>query len=312
MDVIVKHFLDRNATNIKDLGTWEQVGQLYGITGNAAKKRWRRYQKKNLQAKPLPSNKPKILVFDLETAPLRAYVWRLWKQNVHPLNGQLQSEWFLLTYAAKWLFDDTVIAGKLTSKEVQEEDDSRLLHELWNLLNEADIVIAHNGRQFDVPILNGRFLKMNIKPPMPYKIIDTKTAASKHFNLPSNKLDYIAQYLGVGQKIETDFDLWVRCLNGNNAALNEMMIYNINDVKILEDVYLAMRPYIQPHPNLGLYIEDDVECCPCCTSTDISFEGKYVSYASTYSAFRCNSCGSIGRSKLSINRKANLTRSIPV
>jgi len=60
---------------------------------------------------------PKILLFDIETAPLRAYVWRLWKQNVHPTTGQLQSNWFMLTYSAKWLFDDRMISERLTSKE---------------------------------------------------------------------------------------------------------------------------------------------------------------------------------------------------
>ena len=88
---------------------------------------------------------PKILIFDIETAPLKSYVWRLWKQDISPLNGMLQSEWFMLTWSAKWLFDDKIMSGKLTSKEAINEDDSRVTKEMWNLFNEADIVIAHNA-----------------------------------------------------------------------------------------------------------------------------------------------------------------------
>lgn len=317
MDVIIKYFVDNGVTSIDQTPyTWNQLGEMYGITGNAARKRWKKYNRATIMTKavtaPVNGFEPKILVFDLETAPLQAYVWRLWKQNVNPLNGQLQSEWFLLTYSAKWLFDNSIISGKLSKEEVLAEDDTRLVTELWNLLNEADIVIAHNGAQFDVPVLNGRFLKKGLPPPMPYKIIDTLRTAKKQFSLPSLKLDYIGQYLGLGNKIKTEFELWVNCLKGDEKALNEMEIYNIQDVKLLEDVYLAMRPYIQPHPNLGLYITEDTQCCPSCTSKDLNWQGTFTTYTNSYKAFRCNSCGSIGRDKMPQKKHSNLTKPIPV
>ena len=119
MDVIIKYFIDNGVTSIDQTPyTWNQLGEMYGITGNAARKRWKKYNRATIMTKavtaPVNGFEPKILVFDLETAPLQAYVWRLWKQNVNPLNGQLQSEWFLLTYSAKWLFDNSIISGKLS------------------------------------------------------------------------------------------------------------------------------------------------------------------------------------------------------
>lgn len=323
---VVEFFKTNTYSCIKDTGmTWDEVGSKFNISGEAARSQWRNYKpddvvensrfiSKSIQKCKQTETEglPKILVFDLETAPLRAYVWRLWKQNVNPTNGQLQSEWFLLTYAAKWLFDDKVICGKLTPEEVSKEDDSRLLRDMWDLLNEADIIIAHNGMNFDVPIINGRFIKHGMLPPMPYKVIDTLRHVQKQFNLPSNKLDYIGQYLGLGCKIKTDFDLWVRCLQGDNAALSEMEIYNIQDVKLLEDVYLTIRPYIQPHPNLGLYIASDVQCCPSCMSKNLVWQGHFTTYANTYKAFRCNDCGSIGRSREGLHKRKNLLKPIPV
>lgn len=309
MKNVINFFVTNNYENISHTGlTWQELGDMFGISAEAARSQWRN-RKEDVKEKE--ERRPKVLVFDIETAPLRAYVWRLWKQNINPTNGQLRSEWFLLTYAAKWLLEDEVISGSLTPEEVAKEDDSRLLVDMWNLLNEADIVIAHNGVNFDCAILNGRFLKYGLHPPMPYKVIDTLRHAQKQFNLPSYKLDYLGQYLGIGCKIKTEFDLWINCLNGDKKALEEMRIYNIQDVRLLEDVYLRMRSYIQPHPNLGLYIEDDVECCPSCTSRNLSWAGNFTTYSNTYKAFRCNDCGSIGRSGQSLFKRKNNIKPIP-
>ena len=138
---------------------------------------------------------PKILIFDIETAPLKSYVWRLWKQNVNPLNGQLQSEWFMLTWSAKWLFDSEIMSDSLTKEEVLNEDDSRITKSMYQLFDEASIVIAHNAQNFDVPMLNTRFLRNGLKPPSPYRIIDTLKEAKKIFSFASNKLDYLGQLL---------------------------------------------------------------------------------------------------------------------
>lgn len=311
MNKVIKYFIDNNYKTITDTCLqWQDIAEELGlVSADAARLQWSR--NKHLLDGKEEKKLPKILVFDIETAPLSAYVWRCWKQNVHPTSGQLRSEWFLLTYAAKWLFENKTISGKLTKQEALNQDDTRLVQEMWELLNEADVVIAHYGKGFDIPMMNGRFLKKGLNPPMPYKLIDTKLHASKQFNLPSNKLDYIGEYLGLGRKIKTDFELWANCLKGDLNALQEMETYNIQDVKLLEDVYLAMRSYIQPHPNLGLYIDDDIECCPACMSEDLNWEGQYFTYANSYDAFRCNSCGSIGRSKKTNKKRSNILKSIP-
>lgn len=257
---------------------------------------------------------PKILIFDLETAPLRAYVWRLWKENVNPVNGQLQSQWFMLSWSAKWLFEERVMSDVLTPDEVLNEDDSRLTKSIYELINEADIVISHNAHYFDIPILNTRFLLNGLRPPKPYIIIDTLREAKKHFKFESNKLDYLGKILGLGQKIATSFSLWENCLKGDKESLDYMVKYNEQDVLLLEDVYLALRPYIKSHPNLNLYIDLDVERCPTCLSDNLEWDSVYVTSANRYHAFRCGACGSVGRSRLSNldkDRKKSLTLSVP-
>lgn len=259
-----------------------------------------------------PIHDMKILILDIETAPLKSYVWGIWNVNLGHSLGMLESDWFMLTWSAKWLFDENMMSDKLTAKEVKKEDDKRISKSLWYLLEEADVVIAHNALKFDIKRINTRFLKNGLTPPMPYQVIDTLIHARRRFNITSNKLDYIGKFLGLGEKLSTGgFDLWKRCMGGDEQALSDMETYNIQDVKLLEDVYLYLLPYIKPHPNVALFISEDKHACPSCGSQDLKWEGTYATYANRYDAFRCAGCGSIGRSRTAQPKGKNLTISTP-
>jgi len=242
----------------------------------------------------------KILVLDIETAPMDAWVWDMWKQNIYP--SQLISNWYILTWAVKWLGEEEVDSDRLTSEEAIDQDDSRLLRNLWGYLDEADIVIAHNGDKFDLPRIKTRFLFNGLNPPSFYKQIDTLKVAKKEFDFPHNGLEPIAEFLGIAGKLDTSMDLWVQCRRGNNAALSKMEEYDIQDVRILEDVYLRLRPWIKSHPNLDLYIDSSFPNCPHCGSKEVKqISGKYVyTQAVKYQMFRCPDCSAICRSKKGI------------
>lgn len=259
-----------------------------------------------------PKHSMRILILDIETAPLKSYVWGIWNINLgHSLN-MLESDWFMLTWSAKWLFEETILSDKLTSEEVLTENDARISKSLWMLLEEADAVVAHNAIKFDIKRINTRFLKNGLTPTMPYQVIDTLLHARKRFNITSNKLNYIGKFLGLGEKLDTGgFDLWKRCMQGDEEALSEMEAYNIQDVALLEDVYLVLRPYIKPHPNAALFVADDVHSCPSCGSKELKWEGTYTTYANTYDAFRCGDCGSIGRSRTAKPKGKNITIATP-
>lgn len=245
----------------------------------------------------------KIFIYDIETLPLIAPLWRIWNQNVSHKN-LITKEWKMVTWAGKWLFDDKIISAKMKPKEIKAEDDSRVVKLLWEQIDEADIIIAHNGCKFDVRQMNARFLKHGLGLPSPYRVIDTYKAVKKRFDLPSYSLEFVGNFLGLGGKIETGgMQLWMRCLKGEKKAIDEMEAYNIKDITLLEDVYLAIRSYIQPHPNLGLFIEDNVECCPACASKNLKFKGQYATNVNLFNAFTCLDCGAVGRS-----RKGNLTK----
>lgn len=255
---------------------------------------------------------PKILLFDIETAPMKAYIWKRWKENISL--DQTISEWFIICWSAKWLGSSEVFGDCLTPEESLKEDDSRVVKSLWKVLNEADIVISHNGKKFDIPKSNSRFIIHNLPPCTNYKQIDTLEVSKRVFGFSSNKLDALATYFKIPNKDETDFNLWRRCLEGDQQALDYMFKYNKKDVTILEAVYLQLRPWIPNHPNLNLYLEPNELKCPICGSTNFTKTGKFIyTNASKFELYRCNHCHALSRGRLNKypqDKKKNLTITI--
>jgi DNA polymerase III epsilon subunit-like protein len=189
----------------------------------------------------------------------------------------------------------------MTTGEALARDDKRITKNLWDYMEKADIICAHNGKAFDITRVNTQFLVHGFGQPAPYKVIDTCLVARKYFAFEHNTLDALADRLGVTRKTPVDNSLWIRCEAGDKKALAEMLAYNKNDVGVLEEVYVKLRPWIKDHPNLALF-HDVAESkgafiCRTCTSTDLIMIGDYATSVNTYDSYRCNSCGAIMRSR---------------
>ena len=233
----------------------------------------------------------KVLIFDIETSPNLAYVWGKWKQNVH--DNQFLEKSYIMSFAAKWLGEDEVIYV-----DNRRNNDKKLIEELYKLLDQADVVVAHNGKKFDLPRVLGRGLVHGLKPPSPYHTVDTLLVARRRFGFISNTLDNLCVELGLPLKGKhkkfAGFDLWIQCLKQNKEAWEEMKEYNIQDIYSLEALYLRMLPYIDNHPNVGI-----AECsCGNCGSEKLQRRGTYKTKAGiSYQRFVCGDCGSWGRHK---------------
>jgi hypothetical protein len=238
----------------------------------------------------------KILLLDIETSLMSVLCWGMWEQNIS-IEAVVQ-DWHLLSWSAKWLFDEDVMSDALTSEEAKNHNDKRIAISMWDLLDKADVVITHNGNYFDLKKLNTRFIKHGMIPPRPYQSIDTLKIAKEQFNFSSNKLDYINEFLGLPKKIKTDFEMWIKCFYGDPEALHDMEVYNRGDTEVLEDLYLRFRPFIKGHPNLNLWSEDNISICPNCGSEKLNWNGHYYTYTGRYKAFRCTNCGATGRSRV--------------
>lgn len=251
-------------------------------------------------AKPAAYDPPKVFVFDIETTTMDVRTWQtqIYNTNIRP--EQVKKDWAMLSWAGKWLNDSEMFGEILTPKEVKKRNDKRIVQSLWNKFDEADIVIAHNGVKFDVPNSNVRFVLNGLKPPSPYRVVDTLIMAKKKFKFTYNRLNYLGEQLGIGNKLKTDFDLWIDCENGNEQALEKMLKYNKQDVILLEDVYLALRGWMHSHPNMNV-LQGTTNCCSNCGSENIVRNGTYTTNTNKYLSFQCNDCGAFSRKAAKVN-----------
>ena len=231
----------------------------------------------------------KILFLDIETAPSLGWVWGKWEQNVI----DFKRDWYVLSFAYKWAGDKKVTAKGLNDYKGYQKDrenDKALLADIWELLDETDIVVAHNGDKFDLPKINTRLLQHKNVPPSPYKTVDTLKIARKVFAFDSNKLDDLGRYLGVGRKLpHTGFHLWKGCMEGDKEAWNLMKKYNGHDVELLEQVYYIVRAWDRQHPQVNQGRTAD-EACPKCGSLKVQRRGFSYTLLRRKQRFQCTNC----------------------
>lgn len=234
---------------------------------------------------------PKVLFADIETLPLEVYAWGTFDQNIG-LN-QIKTDWTLLSWCAKWQGSKETFYQDVR-KEKNVRNDKPILQGIWDLLNEADIVVWHYGSAFDHKKLNARFVLNGFRPPRPYKQIDTKKVASKHFGFTSNKLEYLTDKLNAKfhkskHKKFDGFSLWRECMAKNPAAFKEMEKYNRLDVLSLEELYSTLQAWDQRH-DFNVYHNAFHAICNC-GSTNLRKEGFYYTKTGKFQQYACNDCG---------------------
>jgi hypothetical protein len=220
-------------------------------------------------------------------------VWGLFKENI-PLARLIDSS-ETLCWSAKWYGKKEVLYSSIF-----EDKPINMVKKIHALLDEADMVVHYYGTKFDIPTLNKEFLLYGLQPPAPYKQVDLCTVVRSRFKFASNKLDYIAQKLGLGKKHTTDFQLWVDCMNKDAKAWKKMKAYNIQDVLLLEKVYDRIKGWIKGHSNISVFAGKLV--CPNCGSSKCTRRG--FSYTSTqkYQRLQCGSCGNWFRTGKTLGR----------
>jgi hypothetical protein len=249
------------------------------------------------------SKSPKILTLDIETAPIESYTWGLWEQNVGL--DMIKTDWSILAYCAKWLGKPKLVYEDMRGWKKQVRDDRHLMQGIWDLLDEADIVIGQNVRRFDLKKINARLITSGFGPYSPVRVVDTLDVAKKHFAFSSNKLAFTSLYLTDTPKSEhkkfPGFALWAECLQDNAEAWKEMEKYNKRDVVATEKLYLKFRPWIQHHPNLAVYTgPHHGHVCPACGSAKTQSRGIMASQVFKYQRYQCTDCGHWSKERLRI------------
>lgn len=252
----------------------------------------------------LKSHLPKVLFFDIETAPNKLMGWSLWNQNFG-LN-QIENEWFLLSYSAKWMGSDEVLYEDMKGI-VDTENDTHLLDSLWKLIDEADVVIGQNSKAFDIKKLNARWIMNGYLPPSPYKQIDTLDIAKRNFAFTSRKLEWMTDKMCDNKKLThgkfAGFELWKQCLLDNPEAWQEMEDYNKMDVISLEELYIKFAAWDNKHVNFNLYHSDNNSHVCRCGSHRVVEDGYAYTGVSKFQQYRCLDCGSSTRGRKNLFSK---------
>lgn len=250
-------------------------------------------------------NKPKILTLDIETAPITAYTWGLFKQNIG-LN-QIKADWHLIAFAAKWMDKKkTMYLDNRHNKDIT--DDRRLLIALSGLLNEADIVVTQNGEAFDLKKINARAVINGLPPIKPVASTDILKEGRKVFSFTSHKLEYVAdkvnkKYKKLKHSKYPGFDLWAAVLKNDQKAWKEMEIYTIHDVLSTEEIYKTIQGWIATQAISSFNDSSRMQCR--CGNTRLEKRGYAYTPAGKYQIYHClrKSCGKWPRSPMNLLSK---------
>lgn len=204
----------------------------------------------------------KTVFLDIETSLIEIYAFRLgmMRPNIESLKEGSQTK--LLTAAwGSWY--DLHHYGEEGVKSVGNHhrkgafkkdplDDTYVLRKMWDVLDDADIIVAHNAT-FDRGWIEGRFMDLGWKQPSKYYVYCTYQTLHG-LNGVSKKLDYLSQKLIGTEKVKHEgLPLWVGCQNGDVESFEKMEAYNIGDIyDTLYKVFCRTAPYVRRNKCIDL------------------------------------------------------------
>lgn len=280
-----------------------QIAEIVGVGKSTVNDVYNREFSSRVNQWELDARKePKLLVFDLEISPSIAASFGRFNQTIGH-NNVIREGGAIISAAWKWYGDTNVKSVVMTPAESVKDNDTRIVCELYEAFEQADAVIAHNA-SFDMGVFKARLAIHHLPMHKTVKVIDTyKISKGMRFN--SRKLDSLADYFNAGRKVTHEgISLWIKCMNGDTESLENMRVYNEQDVVLLEEVYNCIKAYDNKPVNLGQYFEDSQQHCPACGSTDVASTGNLVyTEVSSFDEVLCNSCGHRSRKRIQRNAK---------
>lgn len=232
----------------------------------------------------------KILFFDIENTPVTTLAWGVYEQNA----VALVKDWELLSVAYAW-----GLTGRIEVLDRSgESSDRQLTRRLWRLINEADVVIAHNAAEFDIKKANAKFAEYRLGPPSPYAVVDTLKIARSKFKFTKNSLDALAERFGVTRKMQNEgIKLWQGCMDNKVDSWRQMRQYNKQDIVVLREVYKVLAPFASPRQHVGIGKSDKPQC-PRCASEKVHRRGVSSTQVIKYWRYQCKACGYWSRARI--------------
>lgn len=252
----------------------------------------------------------KVLFIDTEVSPSLFWAYGQYETNAI----KVEKAPILLAFSWKWLGEKGKAQGIIISdfKQLDNYDDFGIVKKLWDALDDAQIVVGHNANKFDCKMANSFFIRHNMTPPSPYKVVDTLQAARRFFKFDNNKLDYLGKLLSDGGKTEVTYgDCWDKMLHGSQKEKKKfgelMRNYCNNDVDVLEKIYLKLLPWINNHPNMALYSNQEHVCPRCGNESNFRVKAyRRTGQQITAIQYLCKECGAYVTRTISKDEKQDL------
>lgn len=286
MEKLIIKFLLENHGKLPDNMSWYQLGKLFGVESpdvtrsvkdsmyerESIKKRtndiWRQYKKENYH---LGLNK-KRLFYDIETTYNIISSFQVGR-NLFINPSSIIDERKIICVSYKWEGDNKVhtIEWDFTDDGIIKGCDKNLVEQFLPILEEADELIGHNVDNYDTKFVLSRAIKHGFHTFPKFTSVDTLKVARKHFRFNSNKLDYIAEYLGLGNKLNHRGQaLWDDIiLKGCEDSMKEMVEYCEKDVTLTEEVFNKLKPYTEHKTHFGVVNGSSKCSCPECSSEEV-------------------------------------------
>jgi predicted PolB exonuclease-like 3'-5' exonuclease len=234
----------------------------------------------------------RVLYFDVETSLMQVYTHYIGsKVSIQPSQIKEHSRIICICYK----FSDENKVHELHWNE--DQDDSQMLAEFNKIAEQADALCGHNGQGFDVKEIRGAIALRGLADAWcETPCLDTLKDYRRMFRFKSNRLNAIAQHLGLGHKDPMGMQDWINVSNNVPGSLEKMIKYCKKDVKLLESVHKRLAKYVTPTNTevrmLKMNKSFDFNCKECGDRKFIKY-GMYTYKGQSYQKYLCKSCSTV-------------------
>jgi hypothetical protein len=247
-------------------------------------------------AKALKKADRRILILDIENSPHVTATFDL-KVKGYISPDHILKQGQVISWAAKWVGERRIYFGSDYHTGHQTH-----IEQAYELVDRADIVVGYNSKSFDLKHLRREWFEAGLPPSAPHKDVDLLLHMRQNFAFPSNRLNYITRRIGLGEKVDhAGMPLWFACMDipwfhghegGDPRAWAKMRSYNKHDVRLTEQLYERLLPWIHNHPHVrNADVQGNELTCNKCGSDDLVRSSTYTAQVHQYQAYRCRRCG---------------------
>lgn len=239
---------------------------------------------------------PRILFYDIETSPLKAWIWGTGEQYIrHQQLDKDYTMWGIICVTYCW---NDGKPAKVIDWGYEEQNTAMVVAEFDEIIKQADHTIGKNSDKFDTKMINACRMFAGL-PGMPHwtqSKDDLEKQMRKYFRLPSQSLDYISAQLGLGGKIKMEMQDWIDiCEKNDNGkkAFNKMLKYGKKDVEDTRLLWNKLVEHFDPNFNMSTYVGDGITRCKHadCGSTRLKKDGTRINGQTKYQCYACRDCG---------------------